>query len=50
MPCSRTGRADSDEQHKRDCLKCGCVVCRSLLVERYSVVEKDVEQTTLPVE
>ena len=47
MPCSRTGRADTDAQHKRDCLQCGCVVCRSLLLERYSVVEKDTEQHSL---
>lgn len=49
MPCSRTGRADSEAQHKRDCLKCLCPVCTNYLVERYSVVEKDTEQTTLPV-
>lgn len=50
MPCQRTGRADSEEQHKRDCLKCGCVVCESYLLENYTVVGKDVEQATLPVE
>jgi len=45
--CERNGRADSDEQHKRDCIQCGCLVCRSLLVERYSVVEKESEQQSL---
>jgi len=48
--CDRTGRAETDAQHKRDCIQCGCVVCESYLCEFYSVVEKDTEQTTLPVE
>jgi len=37
--CNRTGRAETTEQHKRDCLKCGCLVCRDYLQEFYSVQE-----------
>jgi len=35
--CDRTGRADSQAQHKRDLIACGCVVCRDYLQEFYSV-------------
>jgi len=37
--CERTGRAETQAQHKRDLIACGCVVCADYLQEFYTVTD-----------
>jgi len=45
--CERTGRAETPEQHLKDCIRCGCIVCRDYLAEFYTVTDDvpDSQQT-----
>lgn len=45
VKCTREN-VDDEFEHKKELLKCQCVVCTSRLVE-YSVRERDLDQSSL---